>query len=111
MNPVLGTGPERVQANLTAEYGWFNDEFVDPPRDVHTYQVVGTRSIPMDEFRGRAIDFVNTTNDLNIPYGLATSNSFALSFVESLGFSRPEPVLWAPGHSFPIPTPPRSSSR
>ena len=68
---------------------------------VHTTQHVGYRNASFDDVRAKAVDFVNVTNANPIPYRPLTlnSNSFAFTFVESLGLSRPTPIIGAPAWS------------
>ena len=84
---------------IYAQTGLYNEDFIDPPSAVHTLQKVGELSISVEEFARRAIDFAQITNANNVSYLGVTSNSnsYAFTFVESLGFSRPAPLVWAPG--------------
>ena len=77
----------------------YDETFTDKPSEVHTTQTVGTLDISIDEFAARAMEFAEMTNANNVPYGVVTSNSvsYAFAFLESLGFERPTPPVWAPG--------------
>ena len=83
---------------IEAVYGKYDSSFVDAPANVHTTQTIGTLDISLAEFAGRAGEFANITNANRVPYMGVTlnSNSYAFTFVRSLGFN-PIPKVWAPG--------------
>jgi len=85
--------------SIYAEHGIYNETFRDAPGAVHRIQHVGYLNSSFDNVRAMAVDFSNVTNANRLPYRPLTlnSNSFAFTFVESLGFSRPTPVIGAPG--------------
>ena len=90
---------------IEAEYDKYDSFFRDTPANVHTTQNVGTLDMSLAEFAGRAGEFANITNANRIPYlGITSnSNSYAFTFVRSLGFN-PRPKVWAPGWKAGIPS-------
>ncbi|WP_137392520.1 RHS repeat domain-containing protein [Rhodoligotrophos defluvii] len=84
---------------IGAVAGPYDETFRDPPSSVHTLQEIGFLNMPFSEFKLRANIFARTTNRNMISYqGFRfNSNSYAFTFIESLGFSRPNPIVNAPG--------------
>jgi len=83
---------------IRAESGVYDKTFRDSPDKVHTTQHVGKLKITFAEAVSRMHEFANVTNANLIPYKPSfNSNSYALTFVESLGFKRPIPKVWSPG--------------
>jgi RHS repeat-associated protein len=83
---------------IRAESGVYDKTFRDSPDKVHTTQHVGKLKITFAEAVSRMHEFANVTNANLIPYKPSfNSNSYALTFVESLGFKRPTPKVWSPG--------------
>lgn len=80
--------------------------FPDTHGDIIDYQVVGFVSLSLDEVANRMNDFadVTTANDLQYT-GSLNINSYAFSFVESLGLGRVTPSHWAPGAANGTPSP------
>jgi Salmonella virulence plasmid 65kDa B protein len=69
-------------------------------------QQVGVLNMPLSAIKSRMIDFANVTNSNRLIYSPGfNSNSYAFTFVESLGFSRPTPSVWAPGWRAGAPSP------
>ena len=71
----------------------------DQPHKTLGYQMLGKANLPFSEIRSRMESFSRGINNKSVPYWPLgpNSNSFAFSFVESMGFSRPRPVLPSPG--------------
>ncbi|WP_308855468.1 RHS repeat-associated core domain-containing protein, partial [Shewanella sp. LC2] len=83
---------------IRAESGVYDKTFRDSPDKVHTTQYVGKLTISFAEAASRMHEFANVTNANLIPYKPSfNSNSYAFTFVESLGFKRPTPQVWSPG--------------
>ena len=83
---------------IRAESGIYDKTFRDSPDKVHTTQHVGKLKITFAEAVSRMHEFANVTNSNLIPYRPSfNSNSYAFTFVESLGFKRPTPTVWSPG--------------
>lgn len=85
--------------SIHAEHGQFNETFRDPPSLVHTLQHVGYLNASINDVKAMSVEFVNVTNANELPYRplRLNSNSFAFTFVESLGFNRPKPNIKAVG--------------
>jgi RHS repeat-associated protein len=83
---------------IYAEYGAFDETFRDSPSDVHTMQHVGQLHMSLAEVAAHMAEFARMTN-ANEPFysPMVNSNSYAFTFIESLGFERPDPLKWAPG--------------
>jgi len=102
MDPKTGktfataAGPE--SGFLKAVSGQYNENFRDPPESVHTKQFVGVLDVSLEGFVSRAEEFTDMTNEQNVPYlgFTSNSNSYAFTFLETLGFERPKPTLSAP---------------
>ncbi|MFQ6371525.1 FG-GAP-like repeat-containing protein [Shewanella sp. YIC-542] len=83
---------------IRAESGVYDKTFRDSPDKVHTTQHVGKIKITFAEAVSRMHEFAKVTNSNSIPYKPSfNSNSYAFTFVESLGFKRPTPKVWSPG--------------
>jgi len=93
--------------SIYAEHGVYNNTFRDSPTNVHTLQPVGSLNISFSEAQARAREFATVTNNNSLPYRPVTlnSNSYAFTFVESLGFNRPQPVIGAPAWNSGRPDP------
>jgi hypothetical protein len=75
-------------------------------------QYVGSVPMTLAQVSAAMTQFQNVTNSGSIPYFPLgpNSNSYAFTFVQSLGFQRPQPVLPAPGWSMGSPSPKLSYS-
>jgi hypothetical protein len=84
--------------SIYAEHGVYDNTFRDSPAIVHTLQPVGSLDLSFSAAQARAREFATVTNNSSLPYRPLTlnSNSYAFTFVESLGFPRPRPVIGAP---------------
>ena len=71
----------------------------DQPHKTIGYQMLGKVNLPFSEVRSRMQSYSRGINNRAIPYWPSgpNSNSFAFSFAESMGFSRPRPLLPSPG--------------
>ena len=86
---------------IRAQYGkWTNALAFDRPSDTVKTQYVATVSLSYDEVKKRMREFARITNENEIPYWPLgpNSNTYAFTFVESLGISRPKPALSVPGY-------------
>ncbi len=91
--------------NLRARGGiWSESLAFDRPSITLARQDVGWLDLPFKEVVSRAKEFESITNAAQNPYepfGQGkrgyNSNSYAWTFVESLGFRRPKPILPSPG--------------
>ncbi|SFX46912.1 RHS repeat-associated core domain-containing protein [Janthinobacterium lividum] len=85
---------------IYAQSGVYDESFRDPPSLVRDIQVVGVLSTSLSEVAKSMNKFSSITNKSHVAYlGLIyNSNSYAFTFVQSLGFARPQPSnVWAPG--------------
>lgn len=84
---------------MSAEAGFFNEDFVDTPAEVHTRQYIGELSISFEEFSSRLNNFASKVNNNYVPYNALdhNSNSLAAASIKMLGFTIPEPAVSAPG--------------
>ena len=91
----FGFGTIRAQNGVWSEALAF-----DRPSDTIRQQCFGTIDVPYDEVVSRMTEFSQITNNNRIPYWPLgpNSNSYAFTFIESLGLPRPSPDLSAPGH-------------
>jgi hypothetical protein len=76
------------------------ENMMDPPGRKPTENLLAI-------FASNAREFSSVTNASQVSYlGLTSnSNSYAFTFVESLGFARPTPQVWAPGYNNGTPSP------
>ena len=83
----------------------FDAYFEDPPSEVHTTQELGVLNASLADFYDSAATFADRMNRNGIGYAgwTSNSNSYAFTFVESLGFERPTPEVWAPGWDYVLP--------
>jgi hypothetical protein len=91
--------PMRV-GYIYAQSGIYDETFRDNPSKVRDIQIVGTLNISLGDVSNMMREFASVTNQNHVPYmGLQfNSNSYAFTFIESLGFTRPTPFgVWAPG--------------
>ncbi len=91
---------------IRAQYGkWSETLAFDRPSNTVKQQYVGTVDIPYSQVISRMKEFARVTNENGIPYFPTgpNSNSYAFTFVESLGIARPAPTLSAPGHDMGVP--------
>nr|VFK18288.1 MAG: hypothetical protein BECKLFY1418C_GA0070996_10416 [Candidatus Kentron sp. LFY] len=84
---------------------WHDEIAFDRPSDTVARQYVGTIDKPHSEVVRNMIEFSNVTNGNEIPYSPLgpNSNSYAFTFIESLGLKRPAPSFLAPGHDMGTP--------
>jgi hypothetical protein len=84
----------------------------DLPSQTVMMQYVGSVPMTLAQVSAAMTQFQNVTNSGSIPYFPLgpNSNSYAFTFVQSLGFQRPQPVLPAPGWSMGSPSPKLSYS-
>lgn len=99
----LATGP---MGYIYAQSGVYNETFRDPPSKVRDNQIVGVLNMDLASVAKMMREFEQVTNNSKVPYsGLVfNSNSYAFTFVESLGFVRPKPNVYAPGWSYGTPS-------
>jgi hypothetical protein len=85
---------------------WNQNARVDNPSISVAMQPLGTTTLTLGEVQARMTEFQNVTNGNNIPYFPLgpNSNSYAFTFVESLGIPRPQPVMSAPGSGMGSPS-------
>ena len=90
-----------------SQLGRYDEAFTDPPSSVVHIQAVGVISAPYEEVVRKAIDFAAEINSAEISYTPLgpNSNSYALSFVEHLGFDRPQTDVFARAATERIPSP------
>jgi hypothetical protein len=71
----------------------------DQPHKTLGYQMLGKVNLPFSEIKTRMKSYSRGINSRAIPYFPSgpNSNIFAFSFAESMGFSRPRPILSSPG--------------
>jgi hypothetical protein len=86
--------------SIKGQTGTWDEGFIDPPSQTVVMQPVGTVSMTLDQVRGDMNNFQSVTQSNNISYSLSgpNSNSYAFTFVQSLGLSRPQPL-----QEFPVP--------
>jgi len=87
----------------------WTENSADPPSQTVAMQPVGNVSMTLSQVSGAMNQFQSVTNSNGIPYfplGL-NSNSYAFTFVQSLGLPRPQPAQGfpAPGSSLGTPSP------
>ncbi len=85
---------------IYAQSGVFDESFRDPPSKVRDVQHVGTLNVSLTKTAAMMQEFAKETNSNRNSYlGFAmNSNSYAFTFVQSLGFQRPSPApVDAPG--------------
>jgi hypothetical protein len=94
---LLGAGAvEGCHAGLIcAQAGAFDERFIDRPSQVHTVQDVGILHVSPAAVTNWMNEFAGVTNSNLVPYlyGTYNSNSYAFTFVESLGYTRPTPFV------------------
>jgi hypothetical protein len=98
----LGFGTIYAQGGV-----WNDNSLVDKPSATVAMQPLGTTTLTLAEIQGRMTEFQNVTNGNSLTYFPLgpNSNSYAFTFVESLGIPRPQPVMPAPGSSMGSPSP------
>ena len=84
---------------IDAQSGPYNEDFRDPPSNVHTVQDVGTIDRDFNDVVNNMREFESVTDSNQIPYGPLghNSNSYAFTLTESLTGERPEPDVNSPG--------------
>ena len=91
---------------IRAQYGkWSETLAFDRPSATVEQQYIGVVDIPYSQTIDRMKEFAKVTNENAIPYFPTgpNSNSYAFTFVESLGLARPIPALSTPGHEMGFP--------
>jgi len=95
--------------SIKGQTGTWDEGFIDPPSQTAVMQPVGTVSMTLDQVRGDMNNFQSVTQLNNISYSLSgpNSNSYAFTFVQSLGLSRPQPLQGfpTPGSNMGSPSP------
>lgn len=94
-----GGGADVRAGQIVGVTGPLNSGFPDQPGQVTAYQPVGGIALSLSQVAARMANFSQVTTANNLAYlPTLNSNSYAFTFVESLGFRRPEPIVpWAPG--------------
>lgn len=84
-----------------------DENSVDRPSEVVKKEVIGRLNMTLEQVRGLMSEFAAVTNKNDITYRPTGSNrnSYAFTFVQSLGFKRPAPFgCWAPRPGAGTPT-------
>ncbi|MCB2263561.1 MAG: hypothetical protein LGR52_11620, partial [Candidatus Thiosymbion ectosymbiont of Robbea hypermnestra] len=92
---------------IRAQYGIWSEKLpFDKPSNTIHQQCLGEIDLPYDQVVNRMQEFAQVTNKNEIPYVPwgPNSNSYAFTFLESLGMPRPEPDISALGHSLGSPS-------
>ena len=87
-------GPQ-LDATIEAVASVFDEDFVDTPSEVHTTQALGVLDASFADFSASARDYAAMANRGRIPYYVRSrsSNTYAFSYSERLGFGRPHPSI------------------